>query len=414
MQINLEKKSSKRGWYMAAGVGALLALSIYSLNSENIPSVSASEVQLLAVEQGNMNLYSQAFGEFFSAEERLLTAQSMGKVAMIYQRPGASVKADTPILLLANPELQQEVSHEQGELLRQQAALASFELEQNNDRLDFEGQVADIASALEQAEMELAVLIELKDRGVSASLDIKRAELDVKLQKRRLEFEKQKLVQFMEMQALQLQQQKIEVQQQEQRVALLQTQLQDLQITAGIEGTLQSLDVELGQNVPQGASLGKVGSDSKLLARLRVPQHQADQIQLGADVLVQTRKGEVKGKVNRVESVVTNGTVLAEVGLEGELPADARPAMSVTGQIFLQSLQQALYVAQAPGLRPRSQLQRFVMTGEGLAEQRTIELGDISQGHLQVLSGLQANEQVIAQMPEQWASHQKIQIEQKG
>lgn len=414
MQINLEKKSSKRNWYLAAGAGALLSLAIYSVNSDSIPSVAANEVQLLAVQQGHMNLFSQAFGEFFSAEERLLTAQSMGKVAAIYQRPGASVKADTPILLLANPELEQEVSHQQGELLRQQAVLASFSLEQNNARLDFEGQVADIASALEQAELELSVLVELEKRGVSARLDIKRAELDVKLQRRRLDFEKQKLAQFLDMQALQLQQQKIEVQQQEQRVALLQRQLQDLQITAGIEGTLQNLDVELGQNVPQGASLGKVGSDSKLLARLRVPQHQADQIQIGAEVLVQTRKGEVRGSVNRVESIVTNGTVLAEVGLEGELPADARPAMSVTGQIFLQSLDQALYVAQVPGLRPRSQMQRFVMTDGGMAEQRTIELGDISQGNLQVLSGLKANEQIIAQMPEQWTNHQKIQIEQKG
>lgn len=414
MQINLDKRKSRKTWYLMAVASVLLGGAVLSLSQEDVLSVSSQDIDLLAVQEGHMKLYSQAFGEFFSAEERLLTSQTMGKVAAIYHRPGASVKADTPILMLANPELEQEVSHQQGELLRQQAALASFALEQSNARLDFEGQVADIAAALEEAELELSVLIELKVRGVSASLDIKRAELDAKLQRRRLDFEKQKLTKFTEMQALQLTQRQIEVQQQEQRVALLNRQLEDLQIRAGIEGTLQSLDVELGQNVPQGASLGKVGSDSKLLARLRVPQHQADQIQLGADVLINTRKGEVRGQVNRVESIVTNGTVLAEVGLTGVLPADARPALSVTGQIFLQAIDHALYVNQAPGLRPRSQLQRFVMTLDGEAEQRTIELGDISQGQLQVLSGIKANEQIIAQMPQQWAAYQKIQIEDKG
>ncbi|GAB3025828.1 efflux RND transporter periplasmic adaptor subunit [Bowmanella dokdonensis] len=414
MDIQITPRRSAKPVWLGAGLAGLCFLSFYLLGQDKLPTASASDLTLLTVHQGPLEMHSQAFGELFSAEERLLTSQALGKVAAIHVRPGAKVEPDSLILTLSNPELEQQVSHARGELVRQQAALQSYQLEQNNARLDFEGRIAAIAADLEEAELELKVFKELSERGVSARLDILRAELEVKQQAKRLDFEQQKYRQFLKMQTLQYKQQEIEVDQEQQQLDLLVRQLENMQVRAGIAGTLQSLEVELGQNVPQGASLGKVGSDSKLLARLRIPQHQADLIKVGAPVQVETRKGQVTGRVNRIESVVNNGVVLAEVGFDQALPVDARPAMPVTGQIFIQSMDNALSIPQAAGLSPRTQLQRFVIAEHGLAVKRTIELGDVSQGRLVVLSGLQPNEQLVAQMHDSWADHEKIQLQQKG
>ena len=137
-------------------------------------------------------------------------------------------------------------------------------------------------------------------------------------QARKLEFEQQKYQHFLKVQAFRLKQREIELQQFEQEVHLLAQQLEDMEVKAGIQGTLQSLDVEIGESLPEGATLGRVGSVDQLLARLRVPQHQADQIAIGAAVELNTRKGQILGEVNRIESLVSNG-VLAEVTLHGEL-----------------------------------------------------------------------------------------------
>ena len=244
--------------------------------------------------------------------------------------------------------------------------------------------MADIESTLESAQLDLRVNKELSERGVSATLEILRAELAVNQQARKLEFEQQKYQHFLKVQAFRLKQREIELQQFEQEVHLLAQQLEDMEVKAGIQGTLQSLDVEIGESLPEGATLGRVGSVDQLLARLRVPQHQADQIAIGAAVELNTRKGQILGEVNRIESLVTNGVVLAEITLLGELPTDARPLAPVTGQIFMHTQQDALYVEQAAGLRPMSQLERFVLADDdsSQATKTRIQLGDLSKGKL--------------------------------
>ena len=396
--------------WLTLGIVMVAGLAVASSQHESVPEVQLSALSVLPVEQGQLDLSTQAFGALYSVEEVVLTAQARGKVTAIYVRPGASVTPDTVVLALDNMDLTQQLADAEANLASHKADLQSFIHQQQNDRLDSQGNIADAEAQLEKARLNLQVYRELAERGVSAKLDILRAELDVKQLAKKLAFDQEKFSLFVKMQALQLQKQQIELQQYEQQVSLLTRQVANLQVKAGIQGTLQSLDVELGQNVPMGESLGKVGSDQALVARLRVPQQQADQIALGAGVIVETRKGNIKGLVNRIESVVTNGNVLAEVSLEGPLPADARPATQVNAHIFKRVLPQALYVEQAAGLGADTQLERFVIDANGQIAKRTIAFGDSSRGKLVVLSGLKMHEQLIAQMPKDWANFSTIQI----
>ena len=415
MEIKLSQKTSNKPWYALGGFVVAVIVTAWLLQSSNELSVTADDVTLLTVEQGNVDLFSQAFGELFSAEERLLTSQASGKVSAIYLRPGAQVAPDTVILSLANPELNQSYQSALGDYNAQKAQLESFELEQENERLDYQSRIAAIEAALERAQLDLNVNKQLAERGVSARLDIMRAELSVKQEAKRLEFEQQKYQHFLKVQAFQLKQRQIELEQQSQQVALLNQQLADMEVKAGIYGTLQSLEVEIGETLPQGAALGRVGSVDTLLARLRIPQHQADQIAIGAPVELTTRKGQISGEVNRIESVVNNGVVLAEIRLTSELPSDARPLAPVTGQVFMRTQSDALYVTQSSGLRPLSQLERFVIAdGTDHATKRKIQLGDLTKGKLLIQSGLQANEQFISQMHDEWTAHNTINIEQQG
>ncbi|WP_346993179.1 efflux RND transporter periplasmic adaptor subunit [Alteromonas gracilis] len=390
-------------------------LRYFFLDDENALVVSANDVDILKVEQGNVDLFSQAFGELFSEQERLLTSQAAGKVAEIYLRPGTQVQPDTVILSLTNPELNQSYQSALGDYNARKVQLESFELEQQNERLDYRSRMADIEAALERAQLDLSVNTQLSERGVSAKLEIQRAELAVKQEAKKLEFEKQKYEHFLKVQAFQLKQRQIELEQLNQQVALLQHQLDDMQVKAGIHGTLQSLDVEIGQTLPQGSVLGRVGSVDKLLARLRVPQHQADQITVGAPVELTTRKGQISGEVNLIESVVNNGVVIAEVRLTSALPSDARPLAPVTGQIFIKTQHDALYVTQLAGLRPLSQLDRFVVTNDqNQAEKRRIQLGDLTKGKLIIQSGIAAEERFVSQMQDAWTTHDTMTIRQEG
>ena len=76
----------------------------------------------------------------------------------------------------------------------------------------------------------------------------------------------------------------------------------------------------------------------------------------------------------------------------------------------------ALYIKQVAGLRPMSQLERFVLTTDSAntATKRNIQLGDLSKGKLIIESGITADEQFISQMPDTWSAYQTINIDQQG
>lgn len=311
-------------------------------------------------------------------------------------RPGTKVTPDTVILQLFNPKLEQEVSESRGELAQQQAQREAFKYEQQNARLNYQGRIADIDAEIEKAQLELSVNENLMGLGVASKIELQRAKLAVKQQSNRLAFEKEKYKQFIEMQGYQLTQRNITVSRQQSQVALLEKQLDDMQVKAGITGSLQTLEVELGQSVQLGESLAKVGSDDELIARLRLPQQQADQIDINAKVNIDTQKGIITARISRIESVVTNGSVLAEAVLEGKLTSNARPALAISAQVFVKHQTDALYIPQVAGLRPRSKQSIFIRTNSNTLAQKDISFGELSQGNLIINQGLTLGDEIVS------------------
>ena len=396
MKIQLTTQKPWKKWAAISLFLLLLAYATYAVSSKSVKSVSTASLDFQMVQQGALDVYSNAYGELLSAKERLLTAPALGKVSEILVRPGTKVKPDTVILHLFNPKLEQEVSEARGELAQQQAQREAYKYEQQSERLNYQGRIADIEAEIEKAQLELSVNEELMGLGVASKIELQRAKLAVKQESSRLAFEKEKYKQFLEMQRYQLTQRDIIVTQQESQVALLEKQLDDMHVKAGIIGSLQTLEVELGQSVQLGESLAKVGSDNELIARIRLPQQQADQIDINAKVNIDTQKGLISAHISRIESVVTNGSVLAEAVLDGKLTSNARPSLAISAQVFVKHQTDAVYIPQVAGLRPRSKQSVFVRTNANTLEQRDISFGELSQGYLIINQGLTLGEEIVS------------------
>jgi multidrug efflux pump subunit AcrA (membrane-fusion protein) len=396
MKIELTTRKKWKSWLAISVFFLLLAYATYAVSSKSAKSVSAASLSFITVQQGALDVYSSAYGELISAKERLLTAPALGKVAEILVRPGTKVTPDTVILQLFNPKLEQEVSESRGELAQQQAQREAFKYEQQNARLNYQGRIADIDAEIEKAQLELSVNENLMGLGVASKIELQRAKLAVKQQSNRLAFEKEKYKQVIERQGYQLTQRNITVSRQQSQVALLEKQLDDMQVKAGITGSLQTLEVELGQSVQLGESLAKVGSDDELIARLRLPQQQADQIDINAKVNIDTQKGIITARISRIESVVTNGSVLAEAVLEGKLTSNARPALAISAQVFVKHQTDALYIPQVAGLRPRSKQSIFIRTNSNTLAQKDISFGELSQGNLIINQGLTLGDEIVS------------------
>ncbi|MFT5840715.1 MAG: HlyD family secretion protein, partial [Flavobacteriales bacterium] len=137
MKIELTTQKPWKKWTAFALFFLLLAYATYAISSQSVKSVSAASLNFQTVQQGALDVYTNAYGELISAKERLLTAPALGKVSEILVRPGTKVTPATIILHLFNPKLEQEVSEARGELAQQQAQREAFKYEQQSERLTY-------------------------------------------------------------------------------------------------------------------------------------------------------------------------------------------------------------------------------------------------------------------------------------
>ena len=141
------------------------------------------------------------------------------------------------------------------------------------------------ATSTSTAESNESKLIE---QGIVSSLDYKRSLLNVAQLTERVSIEQQRLAQLKEMH---LQRSKIQqelLSQFELNYQVEQHAFDQLQITAGIDGMLQELNVELGQNLVPGTRLAVVGSNKALKAELSVKQADAEKVALNMAAKVNT------------------------------------------------------------------------------------------------------------------------------
>jgi hypothetical protein len=190
-----------------------------------------------------------------------------------------------------------------------------------------------------------------------------------------------------------------------------QNEVRGLRVKAGDAGVLQELTLQLGQWVVPGQVLAKVVQPLRLKAVLRVPETQAPDVRLGQTATIDTRNGIVKGRVIRMDPQSTSGTVAVDVALEGELPAGARPELSVDGTIELERLPDVLHVGRPGYGQPNSTIGMFkVVDGGRYAVRVSVQVGRSSVNTMEVIQGLDRGDVVILSDMSRWDSADRVRL----
>ena len=112
-------------------------------------------------------------------------------------------------------------------------------------------------------------------------------------------------------------------------------------------------------------------------------------------VMLSLHKAATTKLITRIESVVTNGSVLAEAIIDGELTSNSRPSLTISAQVFVKHMKDALYIRQSTGLRPQTKQALFVRSQNNLLEQREVIFGELSQDKLLITSGLSFKDELV-------------------
>jgi HlyD family secretion protein len=408
----LRRKRLRQAALVAVGVVILVVLSVSLAQMEPAaPSVERATVLEDDVKRGSIVRQVRGVGTLVPEDTRWLPATTEGRVERILLRPGASVQSESVILVLSNPQVEQEALNARLALQSARAALDNLRAQLQNDLLTQQSQAATIQSDFEQARMEAESNEALAKEQLVSELIRKQSHLRADTLKNRVEIETKRLAAARDSIDARLKVQQAAVDQAQAMTDLAASRLRALQVTPGFAGVLQQVPVEVGQRVAPGQNLARVADPGRLKAELRVAETEARDVEVGQLAEVDTRSGVVSGRVSRKDPAAANGTVTIDVSLTGELPRGAVPDLSVDGTVQLERLEDVLYVGRPSLGQDNSTAGLFkVINADGDATRVQVKFGVSSVNAIVVLSGLKEGDRVVLSDMSQYDAYDRVRL----
>ncbi len=375
------------------------------------PTVEAATLWPDTVRRGPMVRQVRGLGTLVPEELRWVSAPSQGRVERMAVRPGTAVTPDTVLIELSNPQLEQEAQEAKLKMQAAEAALASLRIQVQTDTLEQRSAMAAIDAEYRKARMQADMNEALAARRLVSELVRQQSQLDADQLAVRRRLADEQLATRADAGIAQIAVQQSAVDQARAIADLKLRQLGDLKVRAGIAGVLQTVAVDVGQQVAPGTSLARVANPGRLKAEIRIAETQAKDIVLGQPASIDTHNGIVPGRVIRIDPSVQGGTRTVDVSLDGPLPKGAVPDLSVDGTIELERLDRVLYVGRPAFGQEQSHVSLFRLEPDGTHASRvSVMLGRSSVSSLEVLEGLAEGDRVILSDMSAWDGVDRIRL----
>jgi len=377
------------------------------------PTVDRATIWADEVKRGPMLREVHGLGTLVPEDIRWIPAQTNARVEKIVMRPGvdAVVKPDSIILELSDPQVQRDYLDAQYQLKGAEADYANLKVTVNSQLMNQKSAEATVRSDYEQARLQHDVDVKLEKEGIQSSHVEELSRVKEEQLKIRLQLEEERTRVATDSAAAQLAAQEAKVAQQRALYTLKKSQYEALHVRAGINGVLQLVPVEEGQQVTVGTNIARVADPKKLKAEIKIPETQAKDVVAGQKATIDTRNGIVSGRVWRVEPSVQNGTVTVDVRITDPLPLGARPDLSVDGTIELENLKDVLYVGRPVNGQADSKIGIFKLIDDGSEAVRVnVVLGRSSVNTIEIRDGLKVGDKVILSDMSQWDQFDRIRL----
>jgi HlyD family secretion protein len=376
-----------------------------------LPTLDKSVAVIDTVKRGPMLREVRGIGTLVPQVIRQIPAPADGRVEKIILQAGVEVGADTVLVELSNPQMEQQAIDADFQVKASEADQQNLRVKLESDTMTQQSAIATINSEYSQAKLQLDTDEVLAKQQLVPELQIKISRVRVQDLANRLKVEKDRLAIIAKSTKAQINAQEARLLQLRALAKLKRDQVDALKVRAGTNGVLQQVSVQVGQQVTPGLNIARVADPASLKAELKVAETQIKDVRIGQNVQVDTRNGIIQGKVARIDPAAREGTFVVDAELTGPLPSSARPDLSVDGTIELERLTNVLNVSRPAFGQGQQTIGLFKLTPDGQEAVRTqVTLGKTSVSTVEIVSGLNEGDRVILSDTSQYDSYTAIRV----
>lgn len=411
-RVIAKKKWTTKKILTIGGIAALVLLiagSFYFTSGKSRLNVDTERITISDIKKGTFQEFIPVNGVVLPITTIYLDAIEGGRVEEKFVEDGAIVKKEQPILRLANNDLQLSLAN-------QETAVFDVLTQMQNTRNNAEqntirqlNQMADVESALVEAERVYKLNKHLFDEKVIGLQEYKASENNYEYQVRRKKLTDQTLKQdsvSMKQQIGQMGQSYVRMQN---ALQLMRRKVEDLIVRSPVDGQLTSLDAEIGQSKNRGERLGQIDVLSGFKVRADIDEHYISRIFNGLSGEF-TFAGETYPlRIKKIYTQVTNGRFQVDMEFVGKVPQGIRRGQTLQIRLALSDETQAVLLPKGGFYQQTGGNWIFKVSEDGRTAYKVdVQLGRQNPDYYEVLQGLKPGDKVVTSSYENYGTMQEL------
>ncbi|MBO6659139.1 MULTISPECIES: efflux RND transporter periplasmic adaptor subunit [Roseivirga] len=413
----MDRKIKKKTWttkriVTILGSGGILFLILYVFvfadNASKL-NVDLEKISVGDVVEGPFQEYIPLEGTVQPKTTIFLDSKVSGNVEDKFLEGGVQVKKGDTILKLENRALEMSYIQEQTQTNR-----LRNDIENTNNRLQQQlftsrAQVINIDFDIDEAKDQFTRNEQLwKDKVIS-----EQDYLNSKRRYNRLKASRENIVKQMEFDSINAVSQVTQNEQRlitsEESLKIVQGQLQDLWVTAPIDGLLSTVNAEIGQSIGQGTTIAQIDDLDGFKIAANVDQHYLPRVYEGLVGTYDFAGQEYRLEIRKKFPEINNGTFVVE--MVGEIPEGVRRGQTLSIRLQLSEEKNAIQIPRGSFFQTTGGNWIFVLNEDQTeATRRNIRIGNQTPRNYEVLEGLQPGEKVIFSSYEGYDDKDKLVI----
>ena len=386
----------KKGIRFLAGVFVIFVLWLLLRDKSSTLKVDANTVTIGDVRLGEFDDYVRVSGQVQPITVVQVSLLEGGVVEEKLIEEGSMVKKGDVLVRLSNNTLGLQILQSEADLAEQENFLRNTTVTMEQEKLDLEKQRLEYTIDTERKKRKYEQYRRLDEDGLVAHEEYLQAKEDYELAVKSLELVIARQKQDSIYRSIQIGNLEESLESMRRSIQLVRQRVENLNVKSPIDGQLGSLDVILGQSIPEGTKIGQVNDLSDYKIEARIDEHYIDRVQSGLSATFERQGANFSTVVEKVYPEVTEGQFKADFYFEGERPDNIRIGQTYYLNLQLGQPTQSVYIPRGVFYQSTGGTWIYVLSEDGTrAYRRDIRIGRQNPQYYEVLEGLQPGERVI-------------------
>lgn len=373
-------------------------------------SVSLKDLSLAKADRGSIETTINALGKVEPAYEQLIVSPISTRIVDVYCRPGDSLSAGTPIMLL-------DLADTKTSLAKAEDQHRLKELEIRRKELDNSTSLSDLRLKISVKEMEVNALevtleneIYLDSIGSGTGERVREAQMKLETERLQLQQLREQLRNNSMIAEESVNSANVELSILSRDLADMQRKMDDAKIKSPRGATLTFVNDQIGAQVSAGEHIATIADLSHFRISGQFAEGYLDRIAIGSRIKAKVGKKEYDGKITNISPNAAEGMVTFNVALDVSDSPGLRAGLKTDIYIMTDVIDDVIRIRRFPLFKKPGSYELFVLTSDNELTRRTITLGDSNWEYIEVVSGLAEGEQVVVSDMEKYNSQKKLNV----